>query len=240
MTLAEVLKKIEKLKYRSNTYQLLSDLFELFAITISNRADYRFKVWQERENRYKSIISAFDSSEIGVIQELFADVFILLSNMAIEGKFSDYLGELYMKSETASATAGQFFTPYHLSQLCARVTVTDEIVSKAKNDILTVAEPSCGSGGMILALLEILSRDYGINYARNVFVDCTDIDKRCVHMCYLQLSLAGVPAVIRHGNALTFEQWDEWHTPALCMQWSRFSKYVNCKDDSQNNTNSIT
>lgn len=63
------------------------------------------------------------------------------------------------------------------------------------------------------------------NYARNCFIDCGDIDIRCIHMTYLQLSLAGVPAIVKHQNALTREFWEAWYTPAYLFQYPRFAKY---------------
>lgn len=80
---------------------------------------------------------------------------------------------------------------------------------------------------MLLASLDTLQNDYGVNYARNCFIDCGDIDARCVHMSYLQLSLAGVPAIIKHQDALTRKLWSVWYTPAYLFQYLRFRKYEN-------------
>jgi len=44
-------------------------------------------------------------------------------------------------------------------------------------------------------------------------------------MTYLQLALAGIPAVVYHRNGLTLETWDKWETPAYIMQYPRFVKY---------------
>ena len=97
---------------------------------------------------------------------------------------------------------------------------------RVQNDeILTIADPCCGSGVMSLAALEVL-KEKNINYARNCFIECTDIDIRSVHMTYLQLSLAGVPAIIKHQNTLTNELWSVWKTPALLFQYLRFQKYI--------------
>ena len=79
---------------------------------------------------------------------------------------------------------------------------------------------------MLVAALDVL-QSCGVNYARNCFIDAGDIDERCVHMTYLQLSLAGVPALIRHQNALTRELWGVWYTPALLFQYLRFRKFIN-------------
>lgn len=79
---------------------------------------------------------------------------------------------------------------------------------------------------MSLGALNVL-KSYGINYTRNCFIECSDIDLRCVHMAYLQLSLAGVPAIIKHQNTLTLETWSVWKTPAFIFQYLRFHKYEN-------------
>ena len=76
----------------------------------------------------------------------------------------------------------------------------------------TVCEPCIGSGAMILGLANDLARK-NINYCQRMVVTGTDIDLKCVHMAYLQLSLYGIPAVIIHGNTLTCEEWSRWYTP---------------------------
>ena len=75
---------------------------------------------------------------------------------------------------------------------------------------------------MVLACADVLYNDYHFNISRNLLVECGDIDARCVHMSYLQLGLAGIPAVIFHRDALSLETWDRWETPAYIMQYSRF------------------
>lgn len=50
-----------------------------------------------------------------------------------------------------SKQAGQFFTPYHVSQLTAQI-----VTENAVNGKYQVHEPSCGSGGMIIAVADKL------------------------------------------------------------------------------------
>lgn len=218
--LNELNKLIDKLTYRQNRWSVLTDFFEISAIAISNRFDH--VQYKKRENRYQEIVKKYNTEEINLMVEAFAKMYTLLSGMVNDG-FDDYLGKLYMGSGTSNDKAGQFFTPYNLSQACARLTVDEERLKK--DEIYTIHEPTCGSGGMILAVVEEMHRN-DFNYCNNLFVECGDIDSRCVHMTYLQLGLTGVPAVICHRNGLTLETCDVWHTPALCMNWLRFRKLV--------------
>lgn len=108
----------------------------------------------------------------------------------------------------------------------ARATLEESLIKEKaeKDDILTISDPCCGGGGLLIAALDVL-KSLGVNYARNCFIDCGDIDIRCIHMTYLQLSLAGVPAIVKHQNALTREFWGVWYTPAYLFQYPRFTKY---------------
>ena len=220
--LNEINKIVDKLTYRQSRWGVLTDLFEISAITVSNRFD--LVNFDKREKRYLDIIKKYDKAEMELFVEAFGKIYNLLTGMINHG-FNDYLGQLYMMSGTSSDKAGQFFTPYNLSQACARLSIDGERLKEDK--IYTMHEPTCGSGGMILAAVETMYSK-GFNYSYNLFVECGDIDSRCVHMTYLQLGLAGVPAAIYHRNGLTLETWDVWYTPALLMNWLRFRKYV-CK-----------
>lgn len=229
--LRDIIKLFDNGLYRTDRSRFLGDFFELMAIFISNQVDRRPSVWAAREARFEDIKKAYDKREFELFQKMFAEVYKLCSSVVYEnGAFADYLGEFYMQSNTSNAKLGQFFTPYHVSKLCAKATITKEDVLRKAADggILTINDPCCGSGGMLLAALDVIGNDYGINYADKVFISCGDIDRRCVHMCYIQLSLAGVPAIIKQQNALSRELYDVWKTPAYIFQYMKFRKFENC------------
>nr|CAI9752182.1 hypothetical protein GCSOEBMH_GCSOEBMH_CDS_0048 [uncultured phage] len=58
-----------------------------------------------------------------------------------------------------------------------------------------------------------------------MFVKCSDLDKRCVHMSYLQLGLAGIPAEIEWADSMTGQVMEKWRTPTMMMFWERFERY---------------
>lgn len=223
-TVTEIMKMIEKSSYRVNKSKLISDVFECGALAISNKVD--FTKYDERENRYLEIIKTYKPDEQKLIADLFTKIFCLCSSVVYDdGCFDDYLGELFMKCNQGDKKAGQYFTPYHVSKLMAKCTVTNDNIKQ--NEILTINDCCCGGGGLLLAALDVLKNDYGVNYARDCFIDAGDIDIRCVHMTYLQLSLAGVPAIVKHQDAFTRELWSVWKTPAFIFQYHRFYKYQN-------------
>lgn len=226
-TINEILKMLEKGLYRVNAHEFLSDVFECGAIAISNRFD--LTNYQPREERYLQIIKKYDPDMQKLITEIFAKIFSLLTqqiNPAVG--FNDWLGDLYMRSNTSNSKTGQFFTPYCVSKLCAEVSINEKVINEAieQDRILTLSEPACGAGGMVIAAADILYYKYHFNISRNLVVECSDIDSRCVHMTYLQLGLAGIPAVIFKRNTLTMETWDRWETPAYIMQYTRFKDFL--------------
>lgn len=223
-TVGDILKLISKATYKVGVHELLSDVFECSAIAISNSFDKRN--YDSREEKYKAIMKKHDLETRNLICAIFSKIYVLLTSQVCVG-FNDYLGELYMRSETSSSKAGQFFTPYCVSKMCAEVSVDKKTIDECieQDRILTTHEPTVGAGGMVLALADVLYNKYHFNIARNLFIECGDIDIRCVHMTYLQLALAGIPAVIYHRNGLTLETWDRWETPAYIMQYPRFVKY---------------
>lgn len=223
-TVKEILKDLDKGIYKAGRHEFLSDVFKCSAIALSNRFDMRNA--EKREKEYLSVIKKYDKDMQTLITEIFAKIFILLSSQ-IDFGFNDYLGELYMKSETSNSKAGQFFTPYNVSKVCAEMVINESAVNEfiKNNRIMTLNEPACGAGGMVIAAVDVLYNKYNFNISKNLFAECSDIDERCVVMTYLQLSLAGVPAVIYRRNTLTMETYDRWETPAYIMQWLRFRRF---------------
>lgn len=208
-----------------DTYTVISDFFAVSAIAVRNNVDYG-KERESYEQRYLSIVRKYRKEDLEIFAQALG-VFMGWIQKAMDGDipFRDFAGEIYMDSGTSSGKAGQFFTPYHVSHLMAEVNFDKEKI-KAEIDadpdrLITIAEPTCGAGGLIVAAIDVL-KDAGINYAWNVFVDCGDIDSRCVHMTYLTLSLLGVPAVVRNGDALALDYSETWYTPAYIFAWPHF------------------
>jgi type I restriction-modification system DNA methylase subunit len=209
--LKDMEKLIRSLSIRRHTHQVFSDFVEMAACAISNAVDPRFQ--EEREKRYMDIVRKYDKEEVEVFPKLLGHL-----TMALEEGFDDVLGKLYGTLEIHSKQAGQFFTPYEVSSMMAKMTLAD---GHAKNIIkergfIRASEPACGAGGMVIALAEAL-KDEDINYQQHLHVTAVDIDLTAALMAYVQLSLLHIPAVVVHGDTLRMQEFSHWYTPAHVM-----------------------
>ena len=127
------------------------------------------------------------------------------------------LGSIYENMDfTSKQFGGQYFTPWTVASIIARMNLAG---MKPRDRVLTVAEPSCGSGRLVLALA-------AASPPNPFWVDATDIDPVCQQMAYIQLSHAGIPAIVRCGNSLTGHMEDAGITAAgyaLLMNHPQFA-----------------
>ena len=193
----EIVKIITSMSGKYAPSLIFEDFVKMTAISISNSTDIiHTKVWESRENQYQGIISKYTTDEFYE----FVRILGLLTNLFDE-EIYDYLGEIYMKCDMGNSRTGQFFTPFNLSELTAKLCIDDIERIKKTNDIITLNEPTCGGGGLILAYLKIL-KDNNINYQKRVKIIAQDLDFRSVYMTYIQLSLVGARAKVVQGDTL--------------------------------------
>jgi hypothetical protein len=208
----ELVRLIHGLSHRRHHWQVFTDFCEMGAISFSNAVDLAQR--EKREERYLQIVKGYDREEI---EKLSRGLGYL--TMALEDGFSDVLGRTYHDLELHNKWAGQFFTPYDVSRMMAKMTIGDceDLEARiAERGFVTAQEPAVGSGSMVIALAQEM-RDVGVNYQQHLHVTAIDVDPKCVHMAYLQFSLLHIPAIIVHGNTLSLEEWSHWHTPAHIM-----------------------
>jgi hypothetical protein len=205
-------KIMQELAHRHSTWQVFADFCEMTALAFSNAVDRAHR--DKREARYMQIVPRYKPEELKRFPEMLG---ILTDEMATE--VSDILGRTYHELELHNKWAGQYFTPYPVCQMMAKMTLHPEEDVRAiieRRGFVTASEPAAGSGAMVIALAQEL-RAMDINYQQHLHVTAVDVDAKCVHMAYAQFTLLHIPAVIVHGNSLSLEEWDHWYTPAHIM-----------------------
>jgi type I restriction-modification system DNA methylase subunit len=115
-----------------------------------------------------------------------------------------------------SKWVGQYFSPQYICNMMAKIAFGDPKEIIERRGYICVEEPCCGSGAMLLGMAGTMLEP-GYNYQQQCLVHATDIDLKCIHMCYIQLALRGIPAIIVHGNALSQEEYSRWYTPQFVL-----------------------
>ena len=206
----EIIKLIQKAAYSKDISQVFNDFLEMAAISISNSVDFTHR--EDREKRYLELINSYDERQQNLFPEMLAQLVLALDEKTQTTGTADILGVIFHELELHSVYKGQFFTPQHISDFMALITCGENMQSIEERGYITMCEPCCGSGVMITSFCKAM-RENNLNYHSQLVVTAIDIDLKCVHMTYLQLSLYGIPAVVIHGNSLSTEEWSRWYTP---------------------------
>jgi hypothetical protein len=190
------------------------DVFRDFIIMAACSLHNAVQKDDAREAEYMDIIGRYEPEDQQTFPKLMAHLVAML-----DPEPRDVLGPLYMELEVASRDQGQFFTPPEVSNLMAEMTWDDELITENR-PFVTLQEPACGAGGMVLAFVKSMI-DHGYDPSRKLWAQCIDVDRLAALMAYVQLSLWHVPAEILVGNTLSWEFRERWLTPAHYLgQWS--------------------
>ena len=207
----EIPDMIHKLSGTYSEYEIFSDWVKAYALSISNTTDIRQgKIWEDRERQYMELVKKHGAATMLEFSTMNA---MLVEEL--EKDMRDVLGEVYMSTGLGSKSTGQFFTPFHLSYLTARTSLESQLDHLQKNEQIKLNEPSCGSGGMIIAVAKVL-KENGMNYQRKMKVVAQDLDWKAVYMAYAQLSMLGIDAVVIQGDTLE-ETFKKGYPKERCM-----------------------
>lgn len=217
----EFLKLFNQLTYSRSSWQVWEGLMTAMACAICNAADRREEPLARREAQYERAIK-----ELGGV-DIPAQIFSVVVMALEENPNQDFLGKLYMNLNLGSHWHGQFFTPYNVSELMARMLMCgdkDPAAEIEQKGYISIADCCIGGGAMMIAATNIF-REKGINYQNHVIFAGQDIDRVAAMMAYIQLSLLGCPGYIVVGDTLAnpmighalFPQENEgqevWYTP---------------------------
>jgi hypothetical protein len=200
---------IRQLSYGQHLFTTFRHFVEASAIAFSNVADPVNK--DAREAQYMAIVQQYKPEAFRTFPELLG---VLIE--CLEQETSDVLGVLYHRLELHNEQSGQFFTPYPVCQVMAKMLVQDAKHLVAEQEFIRAHEPCVGSGAMVIALAQAL-REEGMNYQQCLHVTAIDVDLLAVHMAYIHFTLLHIPAIIVHGDTLRLKTYSVWRTFAHVM-----------------------
>ena len=197
-------KILERISHRHDTRHVF-DAFARFAACALAA--------QTREAEYLEEAKRWEKPDM----DLFAEAFgALVSEMKFR-PFEDLIGGYYMEfalSHKGQQWNGEFHTPKPICDLMAQMTLGD-VESLPAEGVITVCEPACGAGAMILSLAQACPPEI----RRRLRVTAIDINRTACDMAFVNTTSWGVPTRIIHGNTLSMECWAAWSNIHFIAPW---------------------
>lgn len=164
-------------------------------VEIANQAMTARGVPGPAEDEYLRLIAGLDRAVLDLMAE-FAGTLWLTAwpdgfSLDQPPDFRDHLGTAYMAITQSDKFHGQYFTPWNVASMMARMLCgADEALARTPEDPLKVCDPACGSGVMLLAYAAALPWR-AVQEGRVAFYGM-DIDPCCAHMARLNLWCRGL------------------------------------------------
>lgn len=230
------IKKLSSIN-KYDRYTIFYDWCALTGIAIQNAVWYR----ESLEKEYLQIAKKYTNAEIDILVDMVSDVIFAFEENADQ----DFLGTVFMRMSMGDKKQkGQVFTPYHIGHLMAETALSKDNCQNmlSEQKYISIHDPACGGGCLLIAAANVIHQQ-GYNRQTHCCMLGIDLDRRCCWMTYIQLSLLGVPAIILHGNTLTMEITEEFHTPGYIWRHNRFKDFTkkketvtNCNQQKENTT----
>lgn len=196
-------KVLEHLAHRHDTRRVFDAFVRLAACAVAA---------QTREAEYLAEAKGWDKSEL----ELFAEALGSLANEMETQPFTDLIGGYYMDfaiSSKGQQRGGEFHTPKPICDMMAQMLF--DPASFPTEGPITVCEPACGAGAMILSVGQVCPPEV----RRRLRVTAIDINRTACDMAFINTTLWGIPCRVIHGNTLSNEYWSAWSNIHYIAPW---------------------
>lgn len=208
MARAEFLRVSERTARHHGRWQVFHDFVTLAA----GELDLARVCTAENRARMAALCGTYSPAEQAALQQLFC-----LMTDALSGGFQDFPGSVFMELEPGNDRGGQFFTSWSVSRMMAGLLVPGLKETPAREPFVSVTEPACGAGGLMIAYAEALAAA-GFNPATQLLVSCTDIGAVAADMAFIQLSQPGMAARVDTGNTLAGTVTRTRYTPVWYLE----------------------
>ena len=196
--------------------QTFADFVAYCAFLLSSRTDPIHT--EQRTDFLKRLKKSYTDDEWQTFHQGAIDLCGTFVHNTKFGLYEDLFAVTYTRIGAASRTLKQNFTPVDVGKLMGALSIPDKL-SLPEEGFFSMSDHACGSGTLLLEGAQRIA-DCGYNPTAHLAIQAADLDVRCVHMAYLNLSLYGIPAVIIHGNTISMDEYDRWYTPAyLLRKW---------------------
>jgi hypothetical protein len=154
------------------------------------------------EDRYMRIVGTYrNKDDVREYPKL-----LVMAVMGVQDGL-DYLGTVSSQLEILNPKQGQFFTPMSVCDAMSMMLIGELKPQIEKQGYLSFYEGAAGGGAMLLSTRKVYKQQ-GINHNLHMFAYAADLSLLAYQMCFLQLSMAGIPAYVEHANSLSGEHFE--------------------------------
>ncbi len=213
----EFSKLIQSMTGTHQLWEIWADFVTMAACAISNSVDDFHR--DVREELYLKTAGKYERDEIEKMVKLLGFLTLGLE----EDSEQDFLGEMYMQLDLGSHWHGQFFTPYNVSSMMAKVGIDREkLLKELEHGTASFSDCACGGGAMLIAAANHARKmleGTPFNWQEKCLFVGQDLDGIAAKMCYIQLSLLGCAGYVKIGDTLRNpvasgdDDSDYWYTP---------------------------
>lgn len=160
-----------------------------------------------REDEYREEAKRWAKQELETMSEAFGH---LVKEMEAH-PLTDLVGASYIEAEgeVSKSMRGEFYTPEHICRFMGQMLAGEP----PPTGEIWMAEPSCGSGAMILGYASAMKPEDRLRLR----VDATDINRVACDVCFINLSLNWIAGRVTHGNTLSGDVWGRWFTTPVLL-----------------------
>lgn len=171
----------------------------------------------EREDAYMQIVGTYRNKDVVRGYPKLMAIAMLGVDVG-----EDFLGSVAAELNVLDHRNGQYFTPMSVCMMMAQISMGAGEATQIVKDsgYIRIGEPCAGSGAMVIATKRVIERE-GLDPLQHMLVHAVELNRLSYWMCYLQLTWAGIPALVEHGDSLRMETFErEFTLPTL-----EFTKY---------------
>lgn len=151
----EFIKAYDAICYRHDRLKVFSDFVKMCAISIYNT----FAKNQTMEQEYLRTIKSYSKEEQNLFPKMFGELIMMYEECK---EITDILGPIYMNTKSKDKHLGQVFTPSHVSDMMAEITIEDKNAFKKEieeNGFVSMADPTCGAGRHVIIICESMAKE---------------------------------------------------------------------------------
>lgn len=144
----ELVSEIRSLAQSQGLNTVFTTFLEITANSLAAQTDPENA--EKREQRYQEMASTMTPELLSSYARMLALLFLTVREYRDDP--CDILGGIYHELNLNNEWNGQYFTPDHICRFMAQITLPSEELS-AKDGPITINEPTCGSGTMVIGAI---------------------------------------------------------------------------------------